>query len=108
MLFVRSPSREEHLVVVPNFFWGICQLREDVPLLSSVLCPMSHHAPPLRGVILVADGAVLHQSKTLGDFALAVALCTASLVEDVFEARVLVLGGHTARPRALGIQPRSP
>ncbi len=44
------------------------------------------HAPPLHGVILVANGAGLgldHQSKQWGDFALAVALCTASLVVSV-------------------------
>ncbi len=42
--------------------------------------------PPLYG-LLVADGAGLgqdHQSKQRGDFALAVALCTASLVESSF------------------------
>ncbi len=41
--------------------------------------------PPLYW-LLVADGAVMgqdHQSKQYGDFALAVALCTASFVSSV-------------------------
>ncbi len=44
LFIVRSPFREEHLVVVPNFFFFsvyIYQLGEDV-----LLCPMSHVTPP--------------------------------------------------------------
>ncbi len=39
---VRSPFREEHLVVVPRFFWGIYANLEKM----SPFCPMSSHAPP--------------------------------------------------------------
>ncbi len=45
VLIVRSPFREEHLVVVPRFFWGIyANLEKMFPF-----GPISRHDPPYRG-----------------------------------------------------------
>ncbi len=69
---MRSPFREEHLVVVPNFFWGIYANSEK----TSPFCPLSYVPCPVMPPPIGVIGGQWCCPGTIGQLVHIVWLCT--------------------------------